>query len=221
MDSVSATTSSTASSLASAAATEVDSDLISSDFSMFLKMLTAQLENQDPLNPIESADYAVQLATFSGVEQQAKTNNLLAEMIGQASATDMAGMADWVGRQVRAVAPAAYEGNPVTVSPDPLTGADHADLVVLDSTGRERNRIAIPVSDAAVEWSGVDSAGASVPWGDYTLQVESFDAKGGLMDTTQAQIYAEVLEARTDGSGVQLVLSGGTVVSADSVTAVR
>ena len=44
--------------------------MINSDFETFLKMLTAQMENQDPLNPIESSDYAVQLATFSGVEQQ-------------------------------------------------------------------------------------------------------------------------------------------------------
>ncbi|MEY5038566.1 MAG: flagellar basal body rod modification protein, partial [Pseudomonadota bacterium] len=47
--------------------------LISSDFDTFLKMLTAQMQNQDPLNPMDSTDYATQLATFSGVEQQART----------------------------------------------------------------------------------------------------------------------------------------------------
>ena len=41
---------------------------ISSDFETFLKMLTAQMENQDPLNPLDSQDFATQLATFSGVE---------------------------------------------------------------------------------------------------------------------------------------------------------
>ena len=49
---------------------------ISSDFNTFLRMLTVQMQNQDPLNPIDSADYAVQLATFSGVEQQVRTNQL-------------------------------------------------------------------------------------------------------------------------------------------------
>ena len=44
--------------------------VISSDFQTFLTMLTTQLQNQDPLNPVESSDFAVQLATFSGVEQQ-------------------------------------------------------------------------------------------------------------------------------------------------------
>ena len=50
---------------------------ISSDFETFLKMLTVQMKNQDPLNPVESTDYATQLATFSGVEQAVLTNDLL------------------------------------------------------------------------------------------------------------------------------------------------
>ena len=41
---------------------------ISSDFNTFLKMLTTQLKNQDPLNPMDNSEYAAQLATFSGVE---------------------------------------------------------------------------------------------------------------------------------------------------------
>ena len=40
------------------------------DFETFLKMLTTQIRNQDPLNPMEGSEFAVQLATFSGVEQQ-------------------------------------------------------------------------------------------------------------------------------------------------------
>ena len=46
----------------------------------FLKLLTTQMQNQDPLNPIDSTDYAAQLATFSGVEQQVRTNSLLADL---------------------------------------------------------------------------------------------------------------------------------------------
>ena len=44
--------------------------VLSSDFETFLKMLTTQMQNQDPLNPVDSTDYATQLATFSSVEQQ-------------------------------------------------------------------------------------------------------------------------------------------------------
>lgn len=50
---------------------------LSSDFEVFLQMLTAQMKYQDPLNPVDSTDYATQLATFSGVEQAVLTNDLL------------------------------------------------------------------------------------------------------------------------------------------------
>ena len=50
----------------------------SSDFTTFLKLLTAQLRNQDPLKPLDSTEFVAQLATFSSVEQQVKTNDTLA-----------------------------------------------------------------------------------------------------------------------------------------------
>ena len=78
---------------------------ISSDFNTFLRMLTVQMQNQDPLNPIDSADYAVQLATFSGVEQQVRTNQLLADMQGKFSQLGMAEMAGWIGKEARSAAP--------------------------------------------------------------------------------------------------------------------
>lgn len=56
---------------------------IASDFETFLRMLTTQLENQDPLEPVASQDLAVQLATFSGVEQQTQTNSLLEDLGSQ------------------------------------------------------------------------------------------------------------------------------------------
>jgi len=66
------------------------SSVISSDFETFLIMLTTQMENQDPLNPIESSDYAVQLATFSSVEQQVLTNDLLGTLSEQMGPMGMA-----------------------------------------------------------------------------------------------------------------------------------
>ena len=45
---------------------------VTSDFQTFIQMLTTQAENQDPLNPMDSAEYASQLASFSSVEQQVK-----------------------------------------------------------------------------------------------------------------------------------------------------
>lgn len=56
---------------------------LASDFETFLKMLTAQARYQDPLEPIDLTEYASQLAQFSMVEQQVKTNDMLSALSGQ------------------------------------------------------------------------------------------------------------------------------------------
>ena len=85
------------------------SALIDSDFETFLRMLTVQLQNQDPLDPIDNSEYAVQLATFSGVEQQVKTNDLLETLGSQLGVMGMSELAGWVGKQARANMPASVD----------------------------------------------------------------------------------------------------------------
>ena len=68
-----------------------------SDYETFLKMLTVQMQNQDPLNPVEASDFAAQLANFSAVEQQVLTNNLLTSIEARLAATGVSQLAGWVG----------------------------------------------------------------------------------------------------------------------------
>jgi len=81
-----------------------------SDFDTFLQLLTAQLENQDPLNPLESTDFVAQLASFSAVEQQILTNSNLSEIMSSLSVTRTSEAAQWLGKEVLAPASARYEG---------------------------------------------------------------------------------------------------------------
>ena len=77
-----------------------------SDFETFLQMLTAQARYQDPLEPLDSSQYASQLAQFSMVEQQVLTNDTLVQLTGQTGAANLAALAGWVGMEARAVMPA-------------------------------------------------------------------------------------------------------------------
>ena len=95
------------------------------------------MQNQDPLNPVDSSDYAVQLATFSGVEQQVLTNDLLRGLAAQNGTAGLAQMANWVGMEARAVGPAYFDGAPITIAPDPANFATSAQLVVKDANGAE------------------------------------------------------------------------------------
>ena len=193
---------------------------LTSDFNTFLRMLTAQMQNQDPFDPIDSADYAAQLATFSGVEQQVKANELLGAISGQLTLSGLSDMAGSVGQQVRAPMPGWFDGSPITLSPNPLAMADEVELVVRDAQGNEVDRQRVPVSSEPIEWAGVGADGTPLPRGFYSFEVVS-KSGGEVLSTDQAEIYATVTEVRAvDGKSV-LVTEGGGTVAADVVTALR
>ena len=82
-----------------------ESNGLASDFDTFLQLLTAQIRNQDPLNPADSTEFVAQLATFSNVEQAVQTNDLLKEMSSQMSLQNMSEMSSLVGIEALAVIP--------------------------------------------------------------------------------------------------------------------
>lgn len=194
--------------------------LVSSDFETFLKMLTTQMQNQDPLNPIDSSDYAVQLATFSGVEQAVRTNQLLESLQTQFGLIGMAQLAGWVGQEARSNAPVFMDGTPVTLSLDPAAAADRAVLVVQDNQGRVVAREEIPATTQSYEWLGADAPGNSLRPGTYSLSLESYYADE-LLTTSPVEHYASILEARSGANGTSLLLRGGVEVLATTVTALR
>lgn len=193
---------------------------ITSDFNTFLRMLTVQMQNQDPLNPIDSADYAVQLATFSGVEQQVRTNQLLADLQGRFQQLGMAEMASWIGKEARSNAPILYEGTPVTLSPNPAVGSTRAVLAVRDSAGNLVAREEIPVSTEPFQWLGGGMDGSPLPPGVYSIELESLNG-ATVLDSRPVEHYARVVEAKGGAAGTTLVLRGGIEVPASSVTALR
>jgi len=205
---------------ASTPAKKAEKSGITSDYNTFLKMLTTQMQNQDPTNPIDSADYAVQLATFSGVEQQTRTNELLEKMNGQFGMLGMAQLAGWVGQEARASVPVYLDDAPITLSPEPAATADRAVLVVRDSAGALVSREDLPLSSDPYQWLGADSKGDPLPNGLYSLTLESY-AGENLVSTTPVESYARILEAQSGPLGTTLLLAGGVKVPASEVTALR
>jgi flagellar basal-body rod modification protein FlgD len=193
---------------------------ISSDFETFLKMLTAQARYQDPLEPIDSTEYAAQLAQFSMVEQQVKTNDTLAGFVSQLGSQNAASLSAWVGKEVRAEAPARFDGSPITVSPQTAPGADKAYLVVSNDAGTIVDRKVLPMTGGNVIWSGLDGDGMPFASGIYRFAVESHSGEENL-GTAPAEVYSTVHEAQIEAGEVVLVLDGGQTVSALTVSALR
>lgn len=200
--------------------TETSEAVLSSDFETFLKMLTVQMENQDPLNPTDSAEYAQQLATFSGVEQAVLTNELLNSLMVQMNTTGMAQMADWVGKQARAAAPAYFDGSPITIAPNPAAVADKVELVVMDRDGNEVQRMEIGKSADPIEWAGTQDDGTPFDTGLYSFRVVS-SANGEVALDEIADVYARVNEVRSENGQSILMLEGGVPVLASNVSALR
>ncbi|QOL81899.1 flagellar hook capping FlgD N-terminal domain-containing protein [Pseudooceanicola spongiae] len=193
---------------------------ISSDFETFLQMLSTQLKNQDPLNPVESADFAVQLATFSSVEQQVLTNNLLEGLAGQFASAGMSDLANWVGMDARSTAPASFTGSAITLAPAPRADADAVQLVVRNSNGTIVSTGAVPLSSDQIEWDGHTASGAALAHGSYTFELENY-ANGQLLGTDDVESYARVSEARIVDGQTMLVTASGTLLPSSAISGLR
>lgn len=189
-----------------------------SDFETFLKMLTVQAQNQDPLKPLDSSEYAAHLAQFSMVEQQTKTNQTLDALVSKLGGAGE--LSSWIGKEARAIAPANFNGDPITVSPAPRKDATEAVLVVRDAAGTVVDRQSIPVSTAPVKWTGLDASGNARPSGLYSFAVES-RKNGEVMGEDAAAAYNKIVEAQMQNGEVTLIMDGGQAILASKVTALR
>lgn len=194
--------------------------VLSSDFETFLQMLTAQAKYQDPLEPIDSSEYAAQLAQFSMVEQQVLSNDLLTALTNAFSAGNIGQAASWIGMEARTTAPVQFDGTPLTVLPLPESTAEEAVLVVKDADGNEVQRRQIATTNDPIEWDGIGNDGTILDPGVYSFSVESSTA-GQLIGTSQAETYARITEAQRQAGDTVYVLQGGSVVTAEDVTALR
>jgi flagellar basal-body rod modification protein FlgD len=203
-------------------ASEPDSaSLISSDFDTFLQMLTAQVQNQDPLNPLDSTDFATQLATFSGVEQQVQSNDLLRGLGESLSAGGLADLAGWVGMQARAPVPVRFDGGAIDLQVAPQADAARTEMRIYDEAGTLRDRFTIPAEGGPVSWSGVAEDGTRFADGTYRFVVTGYDAEGAVISETTPEVYAEVAEVRRGASGNEVVFASGAVVPSAEVSALR
>ena len=189
------------------------------DFETFLRMLTVQIRNQDPLNPMQATEFAQQLATFSGVEQQVRTNALLETLLGRA---EMAEMAGWIGAQVRSAAGAGFDGaRPVELFlTPPAEAVDRAVLVVRDAMGMQVASDAVDPGATVHLWRGLGADGQPLPPGHYSFEMTGF--RDGLPEPMPPpEAYAWVREVQRTPDGVMLLLGGGGSLPAAQVSALR
>lgn len=205
----------------SAATSSQDASVISSDFETFLVMLTAQLQNQDPLNPMDSSDYAVQLATFSGVEQQVQTNDLLRALGAGNETSGLAGFAGWVGLEAQTNGSTYYGGDPLKLDVTVPSGAEWSQMVIRTQSGAEVNAIDVQPGASTVMWDGTWASGAAATLGTYVAELHHYTEGDAAPAVAAMATYTRIVEVRQNDAGLEAVLEGGAVMDVDDITALR
>ena len=191
-----------------------------SDFNTFLKLLTAQMRNQDPLKPMDSTEFVAQLASFSTVEQQIETNHKLTELLGVFSNRSTTNLTDWLGKEVRREGSANFNGQAVEIEVPVNANADTARLVIRNDSNEIVYSMPIDTSARSILWDGATLDSNIAPVGQYSFDVESYSGDE-LRGVESGSVFDLVTEVRFDQGNTILVFGDGSVLNADSATAIR
>ncbi len=217
---------STASSTAAAAtsaggAASEDRLAAASDFETFLTLLTAQLKNQDPMEPLDSTQFVAQLASFSTVEQLIGVNERLDALTGQLGGSDIVRLSEWIGHDVAmADGTFAVNGKDVTFPYQTLPGSERIEAVVTDSRGVILHRFTVTGEDGVATWDGRDGSGTLLA--DRELKIDLFHMRGDeVLEEERAAIFSRVVGVTDTEAGTQVILDSGRVVDPESVGTLR
>lgn len=190
----------------------------------FLTLLMAQLQYQDPLNPMEGTEFTSQLAQFSSLEQLTTINeNLECLQLYQASLNN-AQAVDFIGKTVRALgdAVAVTDGIAPDLQFDLAGDAAQVYVSIYDSGNHLVKTIpcgALTEGLQRIEWDGTNGAGDQVADGMYRLEVAAEDANGN------AVTASNLVEAEIDGitfeEGSTYLISGELRIAMGDVIAVK
>jgi flagellar basal-body rod modification protein FlgD len=158
----------------------IDQKTIAGNFNTFLQLLTTQLKNQNPLDPLDTNQFTQQLVQFAQVEQQLRSNDQLATLVSLQKTTQSTAALSFVGQNVVVDGSTAQlVNNQATwsfTSPKPAT----ATITIKDSSGQLAfsGNYTLQTGPQNFQWDGKGNDGTQWPAGAYTMSVTSKDASG-------------------------------------------
>ncbi|GAB5510404.1 MAG: flagellar hook assembly protein FlgD [Hyphomicrobiales bacterium] len=207
---------------ASASSATGSSRKLADDFDSFLQLLTTQLRNQDPLEPMDANEFTNQLVQFSSVEQQIQTNSYMETLITSTQAQSVNAAVNYLGSTVRAAGVTTTLSNG-SANWDLVTsaGAPDSTITIFDENGQEvySTTHSVERGESTFTWDGNTTTGASAPDGVYSIRVVGNSADGQSVPVYTA-VEGEV--TGVDFTGSEPVLQMGDVrVTLASVMQIR
>ena len=178
----------------------------------FLKMLTVQLQNQDPMNPMDNAAMTSQLAALNQVDGINKLNTSVTALVAQMQSANFMNLSSSVGKTALASGSNVYySGQPVGMAAKLDAPVESLKAVIRDSKSQIVNQFdfgATPSGTTDFIWDGGNDAGMQVAAGMYTLELTATDAQGKTFSPT-SYVGAMVASIGQDGSDMKVGLSDG------------
>lgn len=210
----------------SSASTSSGSSVSSSqlvDEELFLKLLTAQLEYQDPFEPMDNAEFTSQLAQFSSLDQLYSVNEKLDSFLTNQSTAEMSNAAGLIGKEIKASGNSIElsENSSATISYDLASDASSVTIDIYNSRGDRVRTVTLGSETSgsqSYEWDGKDDNGNVLDPGVYTIAVGAADINN---NTISVSTYIRgTVTGVTFGDTYPNLTVNGTEVSLENVVEV-
>lgn len=159
---------------------------IANNFDQFLTLLTTQLRNQSPLDPLDTNQFTAQLVQFAGVEQQLQTNQTLASLLSLNAAGTATNAVGFIGSTITADGATTRLENDKAEWQVNVPRAATATITIKNANGSVVQTItkSLTAGDQTFTWDGTTSTAQKAEPGEYTVTIDARDVAGQAMTAT-------------------------------------
>jgi len=201
--------SSSSSSSSASSANALASQQIAGNFQSFLQLLTTQLQNQNPLDPLDTNQFTQQLVEFAGVQEQLNTNDSLQTLVSLQQTAQATQALTFVGKTAIVNGSTAAMSNSSASWELTVPSNSNVNISIANSSGQTVYTTTVPESAGSQNftWNGIGSDGTQWPDGQYTLTASTTDSSGNSVGIT-TQIAGTVSGVNLTASPPLLTING-------------
>ncbi|MBB4840142.1 flagellar basal-body rod modification protein FlgD [Sphingomonas kyeonggiensis] len=190
---------------------------LNADFTMFLKLLTTQMQNQDPLSPMDTSQYTQQLVQYSQVEQSMAQTSTLKDILSTLGTQNLTQASSLIGRAVEVDSPVAGLSDTQAAQWSWTTPRTATSVVatITDASGKvvDTRTVEVKGDQGTLAWDGLTSTGTEMPSGKYSLSIKALDASGTEITNTTVHSIGVVNDVQLANGSVLVTVNGNEVDS--------
>ena len=198
--------------------TDAASTQLSKDFNEFLILLTTQLQNQDPLSPMDTTEFTNQLVAFAGVEQQINTNQKLDSLVSLGLGNALGSAQSYIGKEISYISSEfTHSDTPSKIRYSMGANSVTSKISIYDESGKM-----IYSADAAKSagvhefiWDGSLTSGGKAGPGTYEVKIDALDINGQAVQATS--VVSGVVRGTETQNGQIYLLVGERAVALSNV----